>query len=40
MFNDVENEQIIARNATNIVNARISLSSADDRPPSPLGAPI
>jgi iron complex outermembrane recepter protein len=31
MFNDVENQQIIARNATNIVNARIILSSADDR---------
>ena len=31
MFNDVENQAIIARNATNIVNARISLSSADDR---------
>ena len=31
MFNDVENQQIIARSATNIVNARISMSSADDR---------
>jgi iron complex outermembrane recepter protein len=37
MFNDVENQPIIARSATNIVDARISLSSADDRLTFTLG---
>ncbi len=31
MFNDVENTEIMARLATNVVNARIALSSADGR---------
>ena len=31
MYNDVENTEIVARKPTNIVNARISLSSADEK---------